>query len=213
MRKAGRGSRPGFSSSAMMSVTVGRPKLSSAKLRRVEGAQGTGVADQGADGLAGGGQDAAHHRIGLRMDGRGVEGVVAAPDAQEAGRELEGLGPEAGDLLQAGAGAERALRVAFDHDVARHPLGRGPRPERAGGPRRCSRRRRQRSRSLPPRRPGPSRADPRSRSCWYCPTPIALGSIFTSSASGSCRRRAMETAPRRETSSPGNSALAYAEAE
>jgi hypothetical protein len=40
-----------------------------------------------------------------------------------------------------------------------------------------------------------------STSCWYWPTPIALGSIFTSSASGSCRRRAIDTAPRRLTSS------------
>ena len=35
-----------------------------------------------------------------------------------------------------------------------------------------------------------------STSCWYWPTPIAFGSIFTSSASGSCRRRAIDTAPR-----------------
>ena len=43
------------------------------------------------------------------------------------------------------------------------------------------------------------------RSCWYWPTPIAFGSILTSSASGSCSRRAIDTAPRRVTSSPGNS--------
>ena len=42
-------------------------------------------------------------------------------------------------------------------------------------------------------------------SCWYWPTPMAFGSIFTSSASGSCRRRAIDTAPRRLTSSSGNS--------
>ena len=42
-------------------------------------------------------------------------------------------------------------------------------------------------------------------SCWYCPTPIAFGSILTSSASGSCKRRAMETALRRVTSKSGNS--------
>src|SRR5690606_4776254 len=50
-------------------------------------------------------------------------------------------------------------------------------------------------------------------SCWYWPTPMALGSIFTSSASGSCRRRAMETAPRIETSRSGNSLAASSEAE
>ena len=37
-------------------------------------------------------------------------------------------------------------------------------------------------------------------SCWYWPTPTALGSILTSSARGSCRRRAMDTALRRFTS-------------
>ncbi|CAH0319631.1 hypothetical protein SRABI128_04821 [Microbacterium sp. Bi128] len=50
-------------------------------------------------------------------------------------------------------------------------------------------------------------------SCWYCPTPIDFGSIFTSSASGSCSRRAIETAPRRDTSMPGSSAAASADAE
>ena len=46
-------------------------------------------------------------------------------------------------------------------------------------------------------------------SCWYWPTPMLLGSIFTSSASGSCRRRAMLAAPRRLTSTSGSSWLAY----
>ncbi len=46
----------------------------------------------------------------------------------------------------------------------------------------------------------PRTACTRLRSCWYWPTPIDFGSIFTSSASGSCRRRAIETAPRRDTS-------------
>src|SRR6201991_1992611 len=47
-------------------------------------------------------------------------------------------------------------------------------------------------------------------SCWYCPTPIDFGSIFTSSASGSCRRRAIDTAPRSVTSRLGNSWASYA---
>lgn len=50
-------------------------------------------------------------------------------------------------------------------------------------------------------------------SCWYCPTPIDFGSIFTSSASGSCRRRAIDTAPRSDTSMPGSSCDANADAE
>ena len=50
-------------------------------------------------------------------------------------------------------------------------------------------------------------------SCWYCPTPMDFGSIFTSSASGSCRRRAMDTAPRRDTSMSGSSREANSDAE
>ena len=46
------------------------------------------------------------------------------------------------------------------------------------------------------------------KSCWYWPTPMAFGSIFTSSASGSCMRRAMETALRWVTSKSGNSSAA-----
>ncbi len=42
-------------------------------------------------------------------------------------------------------------------------------------------------------------------SCWYWPTPIDLGSIFTSSASGSCSRRPIDTAPRTVTSWSGSS--------
>ncbi len=52
-----------------------------------------------------------------------------------------------------------------------------------------------------------------STSCWYWPTPIAFGSILTSSASGSCRRRAIDTAPRSDTSSCGNSLAANSDAE
>ncbi len=52
-----------------------------------------------------------------------------------------------------------------------------------------------------------------STSCWYWPTPIALGSILTNSASGSCRRRAIDTAPRSETSRFGNSLAANSDAE
>src|SRR3954471_11925194 len=50
-------------------------------------------------------------------------------------------------------------------------------------------------------------------SCWYWPTPIDFGSIFTSSASGSCQRRAIETAPRSDTSMSGSSREANSEAE
>lgn len=41
---------------------------------------------------------------------------------------------------------------------------------------------------------------PWSTLCWYCPTPIDLGSIFTSSESGSISLRPMLTEPRTVTS-------------
>ena len=47
-----------------------------------------------------------------------------------------------------------------------------------------------------------------SMSCWYIPTPICLGSILTSSANGSWRRRPMDTALRKLGSIPGSSASA-----
>ena len=50
-------------------------------------------------------------------------------------------------------------------------------------------------------------------SCWYWPTPIDFGSILTSSASGSCSRRAIEIAPRIVRSSSGNSSRARSDAE
>ncbi len=50
-------------------------------------------------------------------------------------------------------------------------------------------------------------------SCWYWPTPMDLGSILTNSANGSCNRRAIDTAPRSETSRLGNSLAASSEAE
>ena len=50
-------------------------------------------------------------------------------------------------------------------------------------------------------------------SCWYWPTPMDLGSILTSSASGSCSRRPMDIAPRTVRSRSGNSLRAISEAE
>ena len=52
-----------------------------------------------------------------------------------------------------------------------------------------------------------------STSCWYCPTPMLFGSIFTSSARGSMSRRPMLTAPRTVTSLSGNSSRAIFDAE
>ncbi len=76
---SGRGSRPGFTSSAMMSETVGTPKRLVGEIRRVERLRNalspmmlfSGRPDFSAMLLG--------HRIGFRVDGRGVERVLAHP--------------------------------------------------------------------------------------------------------------------------------------
>jgi hypothetical protein len=65
-------------------------------------------------------RDALDHRVGLRVHRRGVERVVAEPDAQEAGALLEGWRAEARHLASsAGAAAERPVLVAVRHDRLR----------------------------------------------------------------------------------------------
>ena len=50
-------------------------------------------------------------------------------------------------------------------------------------------------------------------SCWYCPTPIDFGSIFTSSASGSWSLLAIDIAPLIDTFISGYSSVASFDAE
>ncbi len=88
-----------------------------------------------------------------------------------------------------------------------------PRRRPAAWPRRCSPPRPPRSRRTRPRRRARLPSGAWLTSCWYWPTPMDLGSIFTSSASGSCSRRPIETAPRTVTSWSGNSSRAISEAE
>ncbi len=119
---AGRGSRPGFSSSLRMSVTVGRPKVASTKSsgRRVRSVAVLPIRERMSPPAVL--RDPPHHRVGLGMHGGGVERVVAALDAQEAGALLEGLRAEAGHLLEGRAGPERAVLVAVADDVLGQPL-------------------------------------------------------------------------------------------
>ncbi len=109
VRNTGRGSRPGFSSSARMSVTVGSPNLLVDEVLGPQRPQLRPVADQGGDVVGlGRGQDPVHHRVGLRVHPGDVERIVAAADAQEAGALLERLRAQPGHAGQRGAGAERA---------------------------------------------------------------------------------------------------------
>ena len=205
---SGRGSRPGFSSSAKMSRTVGRPKRSSVKS---DGdAERFALADDllhlGLD-L---GDDALDHRIGFRVHRGCVQRIVAVGDAQEAGGLLEGLVAEARHLEQHAAGGEGAVLIAPGHDVLGQQRVQARHARSSARP--CSRPRPRRSRNPRPRRPAsaPARAGSRRAGTG---TPMALGSILTSSARGSCRRRAIDTAPRSVTSRSGNSCAASSDAE
>jgi len=138
--------------------------------------------------------------------------MVAAADAQKAGRLLEGFLAEAGNLLELLAVAEPSVGVAIGDETG------GEIRVQAGDP--CQQRRRAVLTSTPMALTQSSTTASKVRascvwlaSCWYWPTPIDCGSIFTSSARGSCKRRAMETAPRSDTSRSGSSLAAYAEAE
>jgi hypothetical protein len=143
---------------------------------------------------------------------RAVERVVAVVDAQEAGGELEGLLAEARHLAQRLPVGEGAVPVAVRDDV------RGERRAESGD---AGQQRHRGGIDVDADGVDAVLDDRVERlcqlvwltSCWYWPTPIDLGSILTSSASGSCRRRAIETAPRRLTSTSGNSREAYSEAE
>jgi hypothetical protein len=92
--KSGRGSRPGFSSSARMSLTVMAPK-------RVVGKQASGLSVRSTSAAAhqlvppgaSSRQHLLHHRVGLGVHAGHVQRVVAVADAQEARRLLEGRGP------------------------------------------------------------------------------------------------------------------------
>ena len=64
------------------------------------------------------GGDALHQGVGLGVHGGVVQGVVGLGHAQEAGRLLEGLGPQARYGAQLFAAGERAVLLAVGDDVA-----------------------------------------------------------------------------------------------
>ena len=190
-----------------MSRTVGRPKRSSANSRpdRAPSASRRRPSPRPCGRLQVR-EDPFDDRVGLRVHGGRVERIVAVVDAQEARRLLEGLRRRAAapsrscSRLRNGPCASRCV-----DDVLARATSTGPRSAPAAAPTPCSRRRRPRSRSPRPPRRAARASFVWLTSCWYWPTPIDFGSIFTSSASGSCSRRAIDTAPRRLTSRSGNS--------
>src|SRR3546814_20305153 len=82
------------------------------ELARLERAHERGVAGQRPDRLAGGGDDALDHRVGLGVPRRSIQRLVAVGDAQEAGALLEGLPAKPRHFPQVAAAPDRALGVA-----------------------------------------------------------------------------------------------------
>src|ERR1700738_4757440 len=89
--KAGRGSRPGFSSSRKISVTDRQPECVVDERLWRELAQGCGISDQVLNVALGRLDDPPHHRIRFRMNTRSIEWVVAVRNAKESGALLERL--------------------------------------------------------------------------------------------------------------------------
>lgn len=58
--------------------------------------------------------------IGLGVDGGGIQGILAIPDAQEAGALLEGGLPQAGDFEELSALGKTALLLAPGHNGLGH---------------------------------------------------------------------------------------------
>ncbi len=204
---AGRGSRPGFSSSAKMSVTVGRPNVSSTNwvgfsVRRAPPfpisactSAPDAVTMRRASGYASGCTDDAS------------SGSSPPETLRKPAHCSNALGPRRGTFFSAARDAYGPLAsrwaTMFSASVEVIPETRDSSGTDAV----------LRSTPTPLTQSSTTASSDRDSlvsvmSCWYWPTPIDLGSIFTSSASGSCRRRAIETAPRMETSRSGSSALA-----
>lgn len=85
---------------------------------KADGLAAFGALHEFADGCARILGHALDHGVGFRVHGAGVEGLLAVPDAQEAGALLKGLGAEAGHLEKIPAGLEGAVFVAVSHDIA-----------------------------------------------------------------------------------------------
>ena len=139
------------------------------------------------------------------MNAGAVERIVAARNAQEAGALLECPRSQPRHVFERLAGAERTMGVAVQDDILRQ-TGSDSRDMRANSGTEAV------LASTPTALTQSSTTASSERdslvsliSCWYWPTPMDFGSILTSSASGSCSRRAIDTAPRKETSSSGSS--------
>ncbi|OIQ69300.1 hypothetical protein GALL_491010 [mine drainage metagenome] len=87
------------------------------ELLRQEAAQGIAIAHQRIDGLAGGLQHALDQRVAFGVHAGAVEWVVAAVDAQESSRLLEGFVAQPSHRFERFAVGERVDLVTLQHDL------------------------------------------------------------------------------------------------
>jgi hypothetical protein len=151
-----------------------------------------------------------YHRVGFGVHAGHVQRVVAVANAQEAGRSARRFWGRARPRPAVALRFLKAPLASRQRTMAAGHLGQARHARQQRGGWRCSGPRPRRSRSPPPRRPALRASSLWLTSCWYWPTPMLLGSIFTSSASGSCKRRAMLTrAAQAHVDRSGSSLLAY----
>ena len=100
-----------------------RVKGADGKVGLVDGVEQGGIGDDLGDAGAGGPGDLLDDGIAFRMNGGGVERLLAAADAQEAGGLLEGFAPTPGTFLSWVREVKRAVPVAELDDVQGGALG------------------------------------------------------------------------------------------
>ena len=86
-------------------------------------AQRTAIAHQIFQRLLGGGQNTFDHRVSFRVNGGGIQRVVAVVDTQEARALFKGFRPQTADFQQLLAVLELTILVAPGDDVLRHHAG------------------------------------------------------------------------------------------
>ena len=93
------------------------------EVHRFQVAQGAAVAHQVFKRLLSSGQDALNNRVCFRVNGRGIQRVIAVVDAQEARALLKRFRPQAAHFKQLLTVLELTVLVTPGHDVLCHHAG------------------------------------------------------------------------------------------
>ena len=96
------------------------PEAFVSKIGGFQIAQFVAVAHQVTQRLLGSGQNAFHNRIGFRVNGGGIQWVIAMVDAQEACALFKGFWPQTADFQQLLTVLELTVLIAPGDDVLRH---------------------------------------------------------------------------------------------